>query len=43
MSEDFESVNPLKVSINTQDKTLVFDGIIHCSDKFGSWARTYSI
>lgn len=34
LAEDFESVNPLKVSINTQDKTIVFDGIIHCSDKF---------
>jgi len=29
LAEDFESVNPLKVSINTQDKTLVLMVVIH--------------
>lgn len=29
---DFEKVNPLKIKIKTQDKTLIFDGIIQRSD-----------
>lgn len=29
LSQEFDSVNPLKVAIKTQNKTLVFDGIIH--------------
>jgi chemotaxis family two-component system sensor kinase Cph1 len=29
LSKDFESVNPLKLSIEHQQKTTVFDGIIH--------------
>jgi chemotaxis family two-component system sensor kinase Cph1 len=32
VSEEFESVNPLKISINTGTKTLIFDGIIHQSN-----------
>ncbi|MBV6621530.1 MAG: GAF domain-containing protein [Rivularia sp. (in: Bacteria)] len=31
LTEDFESVNPLKISIETADKTFVFDGIVHRS------------
>ncbi|AFY56715.1 bacteriophytochrome (light-regulated signal transduction histidine kinase) [Rivularia sp. PCC 7116] len=31
LREDFESINPLKVSIKPADKTLVFDGIVHRS------------
>ncbi len=29
LSEDFETVNPLRISIDNQDKLLSFDGIIH--------------
>ncbi len=29
LSQDFDSVNPLKISIKTQRQTLLFDGIIH--------------
>lgn len=31
LTEDFERVNPLKVSIDRSGKTLVFDGIVHRS------------
>ena len=31
LTEDFESVNPLKVSIKRGNKTLLFDGIVHRS------------
>jgi len=31
--KDFESVNPLKISIKTSNKVLCFDGIIHRSDQ----------
>lgn len=31
LTEDFEGVNPLKVSIKRSDETLVFDGIVHRS------------
>lgn len=31
LTEDFESVNPLKVSIRSGEKTLIFDGIVHRS------------
>ena len=34
LSENFESVNPIKLSIQTQDKTYLFDGVIHRSDTF---------
>ncbi len=32
LSEDFENINPLKISIKNQDKTLIFDGILHRYD-----------
>ena len=32
LSEDFESVNPLKILIKTSSKTFVFDGIAHRSE-----------
>jgi light-regulated signal transduction histidine kinase (bacteriophytochrome) len=32
LDSDFESINPLKLSITNQDQTLNFDGIIHRSD-----------
>lgn len=32
LSEDFEAVNPLKISIKTSSKTFVFDGIAHRSE-----------
>ena len=32
LSNDFESVNPLKISLNQQGETLIFDGIIHRFD-----------
>jgi len=32
LQADFESVNPLKISIKVLDKTLVFDGIVHRFD-----------
>jgi len=31
--KDFESVNPLKISIKISNKVLCFDGIIHRSDQ----------
>ncbi|MEO0936477.1 MAG: cyanobacterial phytochrome A, partial [Cyanobacteria bacterium J06641_2] len=31
LTEDFESVNPLKVSIERDEETLIFDGIVHRS------------
>jgi light-regulated signal transduction histidine kinase (bacteriophytochrome) len=31
LTEDFEGVNPLKISIEREDETLVFDGIVHRS------------
>jgi light-regulated signal transduction histidine kinase (bacteriophytochrome) len=31
LTEDFESVNPLKVSIKLGNKTLIYDGIVHRS------------
>jgi len=31
--KDFESVNPLKISIKISNKILCFDGIIHRSDQ----------
>ncbi len=31
LTEDFDSVNPLKVSIKRDDKTLKFNGIVHRS------------
>lgn len=30
--EDFESLNPLRITINNQDNPLIFDGIIHRLD-----------
>ncbi len=33
LGEDFECINPLKISIKNQDQILIFDGIIHRSDK----------
>ncbi|NJR65739.1 MAG: GAF domain-containing protein [Leptolyngbyaceae cyanobacterium CRU_2_3] len=32
LSEDFESVNPLSLSIKQTQKSLYFDGIVHCRD-----------
>ncbi|MEB3216423.1 MAG: ATP-binding protein [Nostocales cyanobacterium 94392] len=32
LTEDFESINPLKVSIQVGDQTLIFDGIVHRSN-----------
>jgi light-regulated signal transduction histidine kinase (bacteriophytochrome) len=34
LSEDFECINPLKISVKNQDQTLIFDGIIHRSNEF---------
>ncbi len=33
LSESFESVNPLKISIKGQNKHLIFDGILHRNDE----------
>ncbi len=33
LGEDFECINTLKISIKNQDQILIFDGIIHRSDK----------
>ena len=32
LAEDFENVNPLKLSIQTPDRTCIFNGIIHRSE-----------
>jgi light-regulated signal transduction histidine kinase (bacteriophytochrome) len=34
LSENFESVNPIKLSIPNKDKIYLFDGVIHRSDTF---------
>jgi len=33
LAGDFEAVNPLKISIQRDEETLHFEGIVHCADK----------